>query len=682
MLRHTQFVDTLLSRCGKRTALSRSLKVFSVLDRKAISREAKEANSYLKYLSAETFLKLKPSDLNKAIFLNACVGNFDEVLTIAKRIARDPAKQRLLSAELYMLLLELISALKDASKTSLAIQLCHELSGMADDQEVTRGLFLVMDCARKSSDFTQLVPLRILFDSLLLRVIEDHVEFRYLGTVISVLLNSNQYLGATEHFQLSLKSYPSWDQHKKLYSNLPITKLIDAMCAAEDCHSLMVLLRGASRDPSIIKLQDWLKSLSSGLLLNDYRLVKLIYDVIITNNIDGKITVDDVIFDNKLNRLEKQNTIFGSLSDSTISEILRTFASHGDVTLCMSLIELHYVHKTLKGKKSLSKEIFIDIVRAYCFHESGDSPIMQGESDDSVKNVIDVMHNFLDMQNGQFTYRDVSDAFLQKMYTFRVFDKNVEDSAHRENIKLQRIQDSLEDETVLPRKTLSAQVTSSKQGNVFMNTDILKGFVQDHSMYILDKGYGEATMSLFLNCVLDYVQKFQNFSGAITILEAVHELNKLYASEWLNTDLYDLLSRCLATSSAAMAVGFKLYLHLKGKNYVFTPKVMENYIYSSLRNPEETSLLEFYVHEYLSLTNGSCSTLLSLRLSDIASKSESFRQVAEFLANLRGLEDWREAWASKSFVCKASQVLPEYIINSRYSEIDLRDLIRLDRIIA
>lgn len=680
MLRHTQFVESLISRCGKGSAYN--LKQLTFKERKAATREAIKANSYLRNLSSEEFRNLKPSDLNKAIIINTCAGYHEDVLTIATRMAQEPTRQRFISADLYLLLLQLISALKDASKVPLAFQLCHELSRIAEDKEMRVALHLVFNCASISNDFTQLIPLRILFDSLLLRVSDDDIELRYLGTVVSILLNSKQYISAIEQFKMSLKSFLDWEQHKKLYSNFPITKLIESMCSVQDCHALTLLLRGASTDPSIIARQNWLKCLSLGLALNDYDLVKLIYDDIFASSMDRDISVDDVIFDNKLNRLENQNEILGSSSDSIVSDILHTFASHGDVTLCLSLIDLHYVHKTLKGKKGLTKEICIDIVRSYCFHDSNVSPIQQGEDDDSVKKVIDVMHNFMIMPNGRFTYKDVSDAFLQRMHNFRVFDKNVEDSAHRENVTLQRIQNSLEDETILPRKTLSAQNSKSKQGNVFMNLDILKSFVHDHAMYIQSQNYGRATMTLFLNCVLDHIQKYQNFSGIITVFEAISELNKNYASEWLDAALFDLLARCLATSPAAMAPGFKLYLYLRGTDYIFTTKLVENYIFSALRNPENTSLLEFYVHEYLSLANGSCSPLLEERISNIASKNESFRRISDFLGRLKEVSYWKEAWISENFVTESSQVLPNHIINPRYSEIDLRDLIRLDRILT
>lgn len=681
MLRHTRFVDSLISRSGKGSALPHFHIRLSSGDRKTAFIEARKANSYLKSLSPQEFRGLKPSDLNKAIFLNKCVGNYEEVLSIAKRMAYEPPEQQYLSAELYLLLLQLILALKDISKIALAMQLCRELSSMANDKEVKEAFKLVLQCASKSDDFTQLLPLRILFESLLPRLTEDHFEFRYLGTVSSILLNSNQYTSAVEQFNLSLKSFPSSDQRKKIYSNFPIVQFIEAMCDAQDCLNLISLLRGASKDPKILSHHLWLKCLSLGLHLNDYALVKLIYDVVITTKIDGQITIDDVIFDNKLDRLEEQNEIFGSFSNSTVSEILHTFASHGDVTLCLSLIELHFVHKTLKGQKGLSKEICIDIVRSYCYHESKESAIEQGEKDESVKQVIDVMHNFLTMQNVQITYKDVSDAFLQKLYNYRVFDKNVEDSTLKENIILQRIQDSTEDETILPRKLLSAQVSKSKQGNVFMNMDILGKFVIDHAMYILNSGYGKRTMSLFLNCVLDYVQKYQNFSGIITVFEAIHEVNKQSLSEWLDADLFDLLSRCLANSPAAMAPGFKLFLYLKSTEYEFTSKIVENYIFSALRNFENTLLLEFYVYEYLTLMNGSCCSLLKERLSNAILKNAEISQIANFLENLETYDDWREVWTLKMFVTRASQVLPEQIINSRYSEIDLRDLARLNKVL-
>lgn len=693
MLQVSRFVDSILARHGKNATLPLCFKRITSKDRKAASRNATMVNLRLSKILNHDWAKLLSSDVLNAVFVNLCAGNSHDVLSLASRIAQDALKYPFMCTDLYLLLLQLLSASHGSTRPSLAIQLCWEMVQVEPSIVKQKMAFgLVLETMRKTDDFTQLLPLRILFESLSTGWNDENIAMDYLGTVICVLLNSNQYVGAIEHFELSLKQFLNLPdllnslnslQIKNLYSRLPINCLITAMYETQDCSSLLLLLKGIPQpyEEELISIEQWLLALSLGLSLNHYGLVRLVYNTVIAINLNETLSVDDVIFDNKLKRLENENPILRSLTESTVSSILHTLASHGDIDLCLAFIELHYIHKGLKGQRGLSKELCIDIVRAYCFHTPITSLVEQGERDELVMRVIDVFHNFVLNRNGRFSYKDFSDAFLQKILHFRVFDQNIEKQILKENSISQKIRETAEEEdqetTILPRKVLGPKLLGSQQGNVFMNVSILKSFVREHALYIINKKYHVSTLQLFINCVLDHVHKYQNLSGFVTVFEALHDINPEYASEWLDQDLLFLLGQCLGTSPASMACGFHIFQYLSGTNRQISSSVMENFIYSSLRNPSYTSLFEYLVFCHLKSSPQSSSVTLMDRLDKWSKEHVNFRPVVDFLSHQRTNPDWERLWTTSDFVTTALQVLPEHVINAKYPEVDLRDLDRL-----
>lgn len=690
--RHSAFIKSLLARGGKDASLPKCVPQLTPANRKVARDLAKTVNEKFENLPKIYWKQLTTTGVKELLFLNLCAGNHGMVLKIAGRIAQDPQCKTYLSSELYILLLQLLASLvgfqrqsatqsRGAPQVALAAQLCSELiANECSDDDLQLAFNLVLDCASTCDDFTQLIPLRILFKSVSSRKCDTDLHYKYLGTVMNIYLNSSQYIEAVNYLHQLQSSFKS--SKLRLYSRLPLERIIDSMCSMHDCSNLTQLLGdilNCNRD--FISARVWATALNMGLSLNHYELVKLIYDAILVRGIDKAISIDDLLFDDKLSRLRNENPVFGSLTESTISEIIHTLASHGDVTLCLTLVEFHYILNTLKGKSSLSKEVCVDIVQSYCFNIE-QSEMINGMTDGSVKRVIDVVHNFMSKQKGRFTYVDISDAFLFKLHHYWVYDQNAEDAKLKELSTIAKLAEHYEGEPgeFLPRKILSAPITSSRMGNVFMNTAVLERFVVEHVAYIQRMDYGLETLRMFLNCILNHITKYQNFSGLITVLESLSTIYGSFPQAWLDSDLVKIMGKCLASSHANMASGFQLFRYLKSTKKNTTSETIEHFIFSALRNPEDSTLLQFYVYEYLKSCSGSPSALLVERLTHWANENVAGRLLAELLSDPGILTDWEMVWNERGYVTDYSQLNPFNILSSKHTEIDLRDLQRLQKL--
>ncbi|WPK23767.1 hypothetical protein PUMCH_001013 [Australozyma saopauloensis] len=689
--RQSEFVKSILSRCGPEASLHQCYKKFYSYfksNQGLVSKLANDGNFRSHNLTNEEWNKFKFSGMTELIFLNLCAGRHKKVLHLANRIAQDPSARQIVTLDLYLLVLQLLAHpgvdLEEHGhdvlvKASLAIQLFSELLQIdCPESSLKQAFDLVLNCASKSTDFTQLVPLRILFEHLNTQFNDDRSELRFLATVLNMLLNSEQYISALEHLRMCQTTYTSSLQKKIMYHTFPLRELVEAMCSRQDCSSLTALLQDLSEEnvTYYLPLRLWLQCLHLGLSLNNYALTKLVYERIVINGVDQNITMDGVVLENKLAEFEKQNVVFGTLTDTTIDEIVRLFASNGDVDLCLSLIERHYVHKQLKGQKGLSKELCIDIVRAYCFHQDSASD----SEDSSIKQVIDVIQNFITKQDGEFIYTDISDALLHKLHHYRVYDYNVQRAARRENIVYEASSEEAEDESILFKKVRGPLVSSSKQGNVLSNITIMKEFIQDHTSYILSKDYGQETLQLFLNCVFDHVNKYQNLSGLIAAFEALNTIDINFASKWIDLDLLQIMSHSLSKSSANVVSGFHLYQYFS-KITTLSEEAMIGFIFSALRTPDNIALLEFYLYQYLLMFSGTVSELILERITSWSLENSTGMPLAKFLMNLKNNPDWQLEWKKENFITSSSQFDIKHSLDSKYSEIDLLNLHRLQKIL-
>lgn len=684
------FVKNLLARCGNDASLPKCYSQLTPANRRLAKDLAKKINDQLKDLPKIFWKQLTPAGVKETLFLNLCAGNHSIVLNLAERIAQEPQPKDYLSSELYILILQLLASqagsrrstafhTKDSFHVALATQLCSELvfTGCSDD-DLQLAFNLVLDCAFTCDDFTQLIPLRILFTSVSSKIRKVDLENRYLSTVMNIYINSSQYMEAVEYLHLLQSTYKH--SKERLYSTLPLERVIDFMCSTHDCSNLMQLLRDVLLyNSKLVSTHLWIKALNLGLSLNHYDLVKLIYDAVLAKGVNNAISVDDILFDNKIVNLRKENAVFGSLTETTISEVIHTLATHGDVSLCLSLVEFHYLLNSLKGQSSLSKEVCIDIVQSYCFHV--ETELNNNIRDESVKKVIDVIHNFMSKQKGRFTYVDISDAFLFKLLHYWVYDQNAEDAKLKEQSTIAKLAEHFEGEPdeFLPRKMLSAPTSTSQLGSVLMNMETLEGFVDEHISYILQRKYGLDTLRIFLNLVLNHVTKYQNFSGLITVLESLRIVNETFPEEWLDSDLVKIIGRCLASSHANMASGFQLFCFLKATKNI-TPETMEYFIFSALRNPEDSTLLQYYLYEYLKSRSGAPSALLVERISHWANENVIGRLLAEVLSDAKISANWENIWNERSYISHFSELNPLNVLSSKHTDIDLRDLRRLQEL--
>ena len=684
--RQTHFVNSLLARCEKGASLPECYSQLTPALRKSATTLADEANTAFQK-TQRSLSSLDPTAVVNTVFLNLCSGNHPMVLQVAKRVAQHPQKEHCLSLELYLLILHMLAASKQrtrrvapgmgaSSQLSLATQLCLELLQVGcTDNELDTAFGLVLVCAARCDDFTQLVTLRILFDAVSSRCTDD-TRMKYFAAVLTQYLNSNQYSSFLEHLYMFQESFVDVAERRRFFSSLPLQRVLEAMFSAHDCANLMLFLENVLNcpGPDLLSLRLWVQALGVGLSLNHYELVKLICDRVLLKGVDKNISVEKILFDNSFVKLLKENAVFRSLSETTVNHVIHTLALHGDVTLCLFLIELYYVHKSLKGERGLSKELRIDIVQAYCFHEHTWDETNVGPKDESVKQVLDVIYNFAGKE--KLTYADISDAFLYKLLNYHVYDKNIENFRNKVDAGLARFRHDLDEdkEAVLARMVQSAPISNSSQGSVLMNMETLRQFVVEHTAYVSLQNYGQGTLQTFVNCVLNHMTKYQNLSGLITILEALSTLNKNFAAEWLDSDLAEIIAQCLAASHANMVSGLPLFQYFTSTREI-TPKMMKCFVYSGLRNPLTTSLLELYMYNFLKRCPGTSSKLLVERIRNWASEHPTGRPLAEFLSS-EGLASL-DQWISRGFVHDPSQIVPSQVVSTKHSEIDLRDYLRL-----
>lgn len=679
MLRQTQFVKSVLARHVKMAGFPGCFRVLSPEEKKDAAEVATEVNGQLLDPFKTDWALVDPVDISNSMFTNLCAGNHSDILKLAKRVAVAPKMDRFLSSDLYLIILQLLSTSENYKEASLALQLCLELcTADLDPQKLAGAFSLVLDCVRKSDDYKQLIPLRILYERLSSHWSHDFLEYKYIATVQIVLLRTFQYTRAIEFFSQCQNTYTLPKQVRDFYYHLPKEFFVISMHRAQDCSSIVLFLKGSLALPKeCVPLKVWLLSLDAGLVYNDYELVKLVYESRIVGDLDSKISVNDVIFDNKLQRLQDTNPVFASLTDRTIDSILHCFASHGDVELCLSFIELHYVHRNLKGEKALSQELCIEIVRAYCYHQDLEIPTQYNKEDESMMRVIDVIHQFLTKHEGRYSYKEVADAVLYKLHTIRIYDEEACEELSSDRFVSKPHGGSVGIE--IPRKRLAAKATSS-QTTPLLKLGILKKFVSSHVKYIISNELGLETMRIFINCVLNHVNKYQNLSAYVAVLEALHKLNPNFAHQWLNDDLFEIFCACLRSSAASMAPGFPMFQYLKTRNHTFTKLEMEGFVFSALRNTEESSLLQYYLYNYLDSGFGRDSDLLTERITKWAMKSDHVRPIAQYLSEYAKSSTWKEKWNESGFVTRESEVPISSIIHSRYGQVDRSSLKRLQAI--
>lgn len=630
------------------------------------------------------------------MFISVCARQYNKVFELAERVKQDPMSLRFRTPTLYLLLLLLISALGDASHAMLALKLYEEMCGDAglkcSDEQHDRAVQLVFTVLEKSSDFTLLLPLKAVYESITVLHLGSRFETQYIGVCMSILLNSLQYNKALDLLDKYLATLEGSEYTGEALASLPLARLFEYMCSVQDCNNLSKWLGvvGEASRSDIISASDWSKYLGLALSLNHYKLVKLIYEQWIMAGMDTRLAIEDVVVTNIVTQIESLSPAFRSLSETTLYQILHTFALHGDVELTLNLIEWHYIHKSLKGEKALSKELCVDIIHSYCFFE--ESSIGQGEHDRSMERVLDVINSFTSRENPGFelSYKDISDAVSHKIHTYKASDQNVAKARMKAKGTHHFIEKMNEEGTntepgQLPRKTTNKNLSESSLGNPLLNTDVLHDFVEGHIRFLLDSSSSRRTIDIFISCILNHINKFQNFSGMIVVLQTLKLVNADFFTEWLSRDLVDIIIKSISNSPAARFTGLELYKQMRVHNIILTHANMVHLILSSMHTPRFHLLFEYYVYEYLNSSPTLISMHLIRRIEKFSHLDDRGRVVLNFLKEHQKLGPTREEveqfWVAND-LNKDPLVGVDAADASQYDRIDIRDCQQLKDILV
>lgn len=539
-----------------------------------------------------------PQSIEETLFCHAVAGRTDHLFATAKYL-RDNMELRLKATPaMYLLMLQGIARTRDklyiASAVALYTEL-HEKEFAITPEDRNLAASLLLDIFRNCKDIALLLQLKIAYENYMTKSVSDkNLEVRYISTFIHVYLNTGQYTRAVELFENGYSDLTEVQfSPSRVLEIFPTKDVLVAMSQSGDVAMLTKWLGLVlDVDRSLVDYDTWSVFLSLGLSQNHHGLVMLIYSRLIMLELEN-VSLDDVMFSNKLEELESKSGVLASLSEKTLTEILHTLASNGDVNSTLSLIEWHYVHKKLKGEKALSKDLCLDIILSYCYHND-ETPTV---GDLSIQNVLSTLNNFTSKLDAEFTfsYRDICDAMSYRFMHYNAIDPNVEVAEIKARASFNKALEFEEGLESKPRKILNLNLYDSKQGNLLKNSEVLDSFIRSTINYILLENHHINTLQIFINCVLHHIMKYQNATGMVVALLAMYQIHPKMASEWLEPELWDIILRTVSKSPAAKLVGFEIYQHMKAQGIPLTASHYEDLILSASKG-SDNGILQLYLH--------------------------------------------------------------------------------------
>lgn len=572
-------------------------------------------NKQLRGPKSGTVASKSPEQVERALFLNVCGGRFIQARDIVQAVKNDPLRRRFQTKPIYLLLVYHLANLSDARDClSLVAEVIRELT--LDEEETEYLADQLFRSFRNCADFTLLQSLHTVHRSMSVLHGSPIWDLKLSGSMLHVLLNSGQYHKAFEIFENCARMY----DHTNCIIYLPITKLLDTMCLLRDCDLLVETLQMAVPHGLELLHKQWTSYLSLGLQLNHGALVTFIYSNIIMRSATTLLP-EEVVLTNKIREAEQANPVLASMSETTLSAILHTFATNGDVDNTLGLIEWHYIHKAMRGEKHLDKELLAKIVQAYCYRK-GDAQ--------AFSRILDVIDSFSGRLH-DYSYRDFSESI----------------SHH-----------------------LSSGWTD--QHNPLFSLDALRLFSSKQLLHALL--LSRSTIVIFINCTLNHLAKYQNFSSVVTFLSTIQQHTDV--SEYLDCDLYDIIFKSISSSAAARRCG--LYLHEYLKKPV-SKRNLEYLILSSLRGTRYNLLLESYVYDHLSLY-GEIRPSILMRISEHRNANVRLRMLLEVISG--DMSDLSKVWDENGFSRSPKIEVGETDNDALFDEIDQRDCDSLRRILV
>ncbi|KAK6455162.1 mitochondrial splicing apparatus component-domain-containing protein [Scheffersomyces xylosifermentans] len=475
----------------------------------------------------------------------------------------------------------------------------------------------LLDVLSKSTDMLDILRLNALWKQYLVSFKgRQSFETKYHSTYIHILLNTNQIEFALEYFERTFRNLSEKNHSlQQIFHEIPSTRLIQTLISYADFDSATKWIKvfindgNGAEHVAVISNELWLECLNSGLNSNNYPLVKLIYDNFIMRGFNNAaISIEQAIFED----LESKDSGFNYINDQTTFQILHTLAINGDVSSTLNLIESHYLHKSLKGEKALTKELCIKIIESYCYNGNltnnwtENEPLASSKKDPSVKRILGVLNGIVEKlqtdKDVPLTYSDISAAMSTRFWQYYDHDTNIEKTFRKRLDISEKIMNSEENDvitSVLPRKIANTNIESSQYGNILANLDVLHSFILTHMEFLLSENtFHKNTITLFINCILEHLHVHQNFTSVVRVLQTLYHLNSSFMSQWLNTDSLDIIFNSLSNSSSAKQCSVVLFDYMKSTNQTISHENYKCLISSILRGYIHPSL-QFYFYHYL-----------------------------------------------------------------------------------
>lgn len=561
-------------------------------------------------------------------------------------------------------------------------------------------VFYLLASFQNCDEITDLLTLRIFWDSMISHNINNKkLRYLYISAFIHTFLNTGQNQKAIETFERGYQDLLTYhEQNSELgvdanaFQLFPIIRLLDIMCSNRDCNGLLKWLAiladmGNDNHLSERQLKDihWLKYLNLALTENDYQLVKCIYDRFIMRDFQNGVSSEDILFRERRSLFLSDS--INSLNDDTFYRILHTFSISGDVNLVLSLIETQFFHKTLQGQKALTKDLCVKIIEAYCYHKSAESFENDSDpTDESMCRVLDVANTFVVRFEGngsnQITYKDMTEAFSYKFMNYRLKGDNTNYNNFSKTELMEGMKDGVDMSKFNNELGTNFEISTSGMGNVLANFNVLSTFIESHILYMKAKNFHHKTFTLFLNCVLNHTNLYQNFTGTIKVLSILSKFSSRVTEEWLDELLYDIIMNSLSNSNSGKICSHLLFNFLK-ENKILSRDHFRCLISANLRGSihkgSQFFLYQYYLHFGGCLDKKILSLLLDIPKNIVDEDASTSKLLSMIFAGLdRNMDRSKieEFWKANN-CCKEAPQYEDHksSLNNRHYHhtIDVRD---------
>ena len=427
------------------------------------------------------------------------------------------------------------------------------------NSEIDRNTQNLLTTFKYCNDVHQLLHLRYLWLNVIPKFTQLPVnKVRYYVAFIQVMLNTSQIIRAKELFIEILTMELELAPQDRL-NLMPTARLLDNMVSYSSCDDIVDILQVIQP----IKPMDSTKFLSFALVNSHYRLLTHIFDHHISPNLDNT----------NVNELFNRETLL---------QILHTFALHGDVQRTLAMIEPYFLHESLQGRKSLTKELSLEIIQAYCYHVPS-----QTHSDETIMRVFDIISGLNKKLKRErrdlLTYKDITEPMSHRYMNYYT-SASEETEPDKDDIQMDG-------------------GNPNPNGNAMANLQALSSLINVHLAYIKRMEYSSDVAKIFLNSVLNHINLYQSFTGMVRALLAFQRFDPSSFKAFVDYDTLDIIFNSLSNSNAAKQASLHLYQFMKAQNIRLTHDNYRCVISASLRGNFH-ELLQYYLYCYLSDFSG------------------------------------------------------------------------------